>query len=370
MLGGNNTTPMSQFINIVEPTLSSEAGHCFSFVSSLCQANEKARFLLWVNHLSSVTFPTNNVELKKYFFRKIRKIQCFFLYKKLLGTQDKILISTAGRIDLAIFDWVSKGTISPNKVYFYFHWMNASHKKISQLRKLAIKQPHLVILGPTQSVVKVFQDSGFKRTHVVPYPISAVTLKNHTQVQSFSRVWFAGAARQDKGFGKVVDLIEHASSLGLKIPFTLQTSSDHYGKYDAETKADITRLKSIPYSHLEIRADTLSKDAYTNLFLGAICIQPYLSSDFADRISGVTLDALSAGSPIVTSAGTWIARQVERFDAGVVFDTTSPGHMLTAINKVIAEYDYYSRKAMIAGQTLQDENSANHLASIILMNKI
>lgn len=361
---------MSQIINIVEPTLTSQAGHCFSFVSSLCQANKKIHFLLWVNHFSSLTFPTNNVEVKKYFFRKIRKIQCFFLYKKLLGAQDKILISTAGRIDLAIFDWVSKGVIPPNKVYFYFHWINESHKKIAQLRQLAIKQPHLVLLGPTLSVVKVFQDAGFKRAYVVPYPISAVTLKNHTQVQPFSRVWFAGAARKDKGFGKVVDLIEYASSLGLNIPFTLQTSSDHYGKYDAETKADITRLKSIPYSHLEIRADTLSKDAYTNLFSGAICIQPYQSSDFADRISGVTLDALSAGSPIVTSAGTWIARQVERFDAGVIVDTTSPGHMLTAIKKVIAEYESYSKKAMIAGQTLQDEHSANHLSSIILLNNI
>jgi glycosyltransferase involved in cell wall biosynthesis len=338
-------------------------------VNSLCQANKKARFLLWADHLSALTFPTNNVEIKKYFFRKIRKIQCFFLYKKLLGTQDKILISTAGRIDLAIFDWVSKGAIPPNKVYFYFHWINESHKKISQLRKLAVKQPHLVILGPTPTVVKVFQDAGFKRVHVVPYPISAVTLKNHNQVQPFSRVWFAGAARQDKGFGKVVDLIEYASSLGLKIPFALQTSPDHYGKYDAETKADITRLKSIPYSHLEICPDTLSKDAYTHFFSGAICIQPYQSSDFADRISGVTLDALSAGCPIVTSAGTWIARQVERFDAGVVFDSISPGHMLTAINKVIAEYEFYSKKAMIAGQILQDEHNANHLANIILLNK-
>jgi hypothetical protein len=361
---------MPQTIHIVEPTLTSEAGHCFSFVNSLCHANNKARFLLWADHRSLLTFSTNNVEIKKYFFRKIRKIQCLFLYKKLLDTQNKILISTAGRIDLAIFDWVSNETIPPNKVYFYFHWINESHKKISQLRKLAIKQPNMVILGPTPSVVKVFQDAGFERAHVVPYPISADALKSDMQVQLFSRVWFAGAARRDKGFGKVVDLIEYASSVGLKIPFTLQTSPDHYGKYDAETKADITRLKSIAYSHLEIRADTLSKDAYTNLFLGAICIQPYLSSDFADRISGVTLDALSAGSPIVTSAGTWIARQVERFDAGVVFDTTSPGHIFTAINKVIAEYDYYSRKAMIAGQTLQAEHSANHLASIILMNKI
>lgn len=360
---------MSQIINIVEPTLTSEAGHCFSFVSSLCQADRKTRFILWGNYFSLLTLPVKNTELKKYFFRKIRKIQSFFLYKKLLGTQEKILISTAGRIDLAIFDWVSKGVIPSNKVYFYFHWINASHKKISRLKKLAIKQPNLVILGPTLSVVKVFQDAGFKHAHLVPYPISVEALKNSAQVQPFSRVWFAGAARQDKGFGKVVDLIEYVGSLGLNIPFTLQTSSDHFGKYDTETKADIARLKRIAYAHLEILNDTLSTEVYSHLFAGAVCIQPYRAADFADRISGVTLDALSAGSPIVTSAGTWIARQVERFDAGIVVDTTSPEQLLTAIKKVIAEYECYSKKTIIAGQTLQDEHSANHLANVILLNK-
>ena len=43
---------------------------------------------------------------------------------------------------------------------------------------------------------------------------------------------------------------------------------------------------------------------YAKQFDGAICIQIYDRSDFADRISGVTLDAFMAGSPIMTTAGT------------------------------------------------------------------
>jgi len=63
-------------------------------------------------------------------------------------------------------------------------------------------------------VVKVFQEAGFKHAHLVPYPISAAASKNPAQLQPFSRVWFAGAARQDKGFSKVVDLIEYVGRLG------------------------------------------------------------------------------------------------------------------------------------------------------------
>jgi len=72
---------MPQIINIVEPTLTSEAGHCFSFVSSLCQADKKTRFILWGNHFSSLTLPAKNVELKKYFFEKSVKFKAFFYIK-------------------------------------------------------------------------------------------------------------------------------------------------------------------------------------------------------------------------------------------------------------------------------------------------
>lgn len=358
---------MPKTINIVEPTLTNESGHCFSFINSLCLNIKEVNIILWGNRNSSLIFPQKNIVQKKIFFRKIRKIQCFFLYKKLLKTPGKILISTAGVIDLLFLNWMAKGRIRPNKAYLYFHWIKQENKKLKQLRRLAIKQPNVIILGPTLSVVKIFQDAGFKHTHIAPYPISPKALPDKNS-HSFIRVLYAGAARQDKGFSKVVDLLEYAHRLQLQIPFMLQTSADHYGKYDQETKSDIVRLKNIPYPHLEMCENTLTQKAYSEFFVGAICIQPYLPIDFADRISGITLDALSAGSPIVTTAGTWMARQVIRFDAGIVVETTTPDVMLVAIERIIANYNYFSKNSITAGRTLQDEHSAHHLANIILNN--
>jgi glycosyltransferase involved in cell wall biosynthesis len=226
-------------------------------------------------------------------------------------------------------------------------------------------QPNLVILGPTATVISAFQEAGFKQISIVPYPSSVNISIKSEQALPFKSVWYAGAARQDKGFGKVVDLIKYVNDLGLNIPFTLQTSPDHYGKYDDATKSDITRLHRIPYKYIKIYSDTLSNDQYKSNFLGAICIQPYLASDFADRISGVTLDALLTGSPIVCSEGTWTARQVERFKAGIVFNSTSPADMLDSIEKVITDYEHYSKNARLASQTLQKEHSSTHLAKIL-----
>jgi hypothetical protein len=156
-------------------------------------------------------------------------------------------------------------------------------------------------------------------------------------------------------------LVEHMNNLGLQIPFRLQNSPDHRGKYDGITKTEIQRLEKIPYPYLQLFPETLNQDEYAELFAGAICIQLYNADLFADRISGVTLDALTAGSPIIATAGTWIARMAQRFDAGKIIYNTEPENVLSAIREIISEYSRYSNNAYAAGQVLQRENSAEFL---------
>lgn len=360
---------MLDIIHIVEPTLSNEAGHCFSQVNAIAQASPDVRIILWANRSASFTFASGNVTLKKYFFRRIRKIQCLFLYRKLLKTQQKILLSTASRLDLSTFDLAAKGMLAENKipkdrVYFYFHWLNASAKKLAQLKEIAQKQPNLVIFGTTPTALETFKNAGFAHTHVVPYPIPSSAVS--TSQQPFSNVLFAGAARQDKGFTQVVSLIEYAAEKKLNVPFLIQCSAEHFSKYDATTKADVVRLKRISYPHLTIYTETLDTQQYIAHFAGAICIQLYNTKDFADRVSGVTLDALAAGSPILTLADTWIARQIQQFNAGIVLHTTEPEAIIDALNEMIANYTIYSKNARSTGLALQQSHQAQQLTQLLL----
>jgi len=87
-----------------------------------------------------------------------------------------------------------------------------------------------------------------------------------------------------------------------------------------------------------------------------ICLQLYDAQVFSDRISGVTLDALTAGSPIVTTANTWIARMVLRFDAGLVVQTVAPEEVLAAIERIRFDFARYQAKAHLAGLALRKEN--------------
>ena len=342
---------MTDTIHIVEPTLVDQTGHCYSFIASFCHAGAGAPLCLWAGRNADIAFAEQNVRVQKYFYRKLRRFQSFGLYRRLLRIPGKILVSTAGFGDLVLMKWAAHGTVSPGKAHFYFHWINADNKKRAYLARLAIEQPHLVILGPTPSIISVFREAGFANAHVVPYPISGA-VQNAGGKKDFTGLLYAGAARQDKGISRVVDLVEHMGRLQLQIPFKLQNSPDHRGKYDAATRSDMDRLEKITYPGLQLFPETLSAEEYAHLYAGAICVQLYNAADFADRISGVTLDALSAGSPIVTTTGTWIARIVQRFDAGLTVDSAGPEHVLEAIRKIIDDYPRYNENARKAGLAL------------------
>jgi hypothetical protein len=358
---------MPSVINIVEPTLTSQAGHCYSFVSALCAASDEHSTLrLWIGRQADLTFAEKNVQLRCHFFRKIRRLQSYFLYKKLLLTPDKLFIATAGSADLMLLNWAAKSTIPPNRAYLYFHWFNTNEKKRTRLRELAQKQPNLVIFAPTESVVEVFQDAGFGQVSLIPYPVSQTQTQHFSENIPFRHLLYAGAARQDKGFSRVVDLIAYFKESDFQIPVVLQISGEHYDKYDDATRVDIQRLKAIDYSPLQFYEETLTSEAYIKIFSGAICLQLYSQEVFAGRVSGVTLDAFSAGSPTVTTADTWIARMVTRFSAGVIVEDSTPPEVWIRIQKVMEEYADYRGRACEAGHVLQEENSAKNLYQALL----
>jgi hypothetical protein len=358
---------MTETVHIIEPTLSSEAGHCHSFVASLCQAGsvDQTQFRVWGGKQAG--FPglvAENLCLERFFYRKIRRLQELFLFRRLLAGPGRIFVSTAGRVDMVLLDLAASAGVPPNKVFFYMHWVRPTPRKLAFFRKMARRHPALVIMGPTPSVVEVFACCGFTNCLVVPYPITPRGTEQ-VPVTGFRHLLFAGAARQDKGFSHVVDLLSHLAAEGTAIPVTLQTSADHYDKYDAATKSDLERLAHLHYPQLAICPETLAASNYFALYNGAICLQPYNVQDFSDRISGITLDALSMGAPLVTLAGTWMARVVERFAAGIVITSPTPDQLLDAVQRIMAEYGRYQANACRAGRTLQEEHSASHLYALL-----
>ena len=355
-------------IEIVEPTLEGESGHCRSFLLSLCGAGRSREVAFRVYGGKRASLPEaegERCEVVPFFSRRLRRLQAFFLYRKLLGGSGRIFVSTAGRTDMVLLDLASKGEIPPGRVYLYFHWLRPSTRKLAYFRRFAAAHPGVTILGPTDSVVAPFRECGFRDVRTVPYPITPATPEVRGTGGAFRHVLYAGAARRDKGFPKVVDLVCHMAGTGVGIPVTVQASPDHYEKVDEGIRADLERLRKVTVPWLTMFPDSLGGEDYRAMFDGAIVLQPYAREDFADRVSGVTLDAFSAGAPVIATAGTWMARAAHRFGSGAAVPDLSPPMLLSAVETVRADYPRFHRNALEAGRKLQEEHSARHLLEAI-----
>ncbi len=352
---------MTEPIHVVEPTLEDESGHCHSFLAAVCTAGPERRFEIWAGQpRQPLLADLPQVTVHPHFRRRIRRLQAPFLYRRLLREPGRIFVPTAGAADLATVDLVAGGELPPGKAAFFFHWIRATDSKRRRLARVARRQPHLRVLGAAPEIVAVLEEAGFPDAQLVPYPISTRAAPAPGPAE-FRQLLFAGAARRDKGFDRVADLVALLKERGERIPVAVQTSAQHYGKRDSEVAADVERLLGLDYSGLRVHPETLEAEAYLGLFHGAICLQPYQREEFAGRVSVVTIEALASGSPVITTAGTWMARTVERLEAGVALEDLSAESLLAAVRGVIDEYDGYSANARKAAEAVRKDHSGAHM---------
>ncbi|HEX4583457.1 MAG TPA: hypothetical protein VH183_01425 [Burkholderiaceae bacterium] len=336
-------------LEIVEPTLVSEAGHCAALFSSLRAAAPTLPYRLWIDRRAQLPrIERQAVPLQRFFSRRWRKPQAFWLYRRLLRRDAPILVPTATWFDLRALDLAAPGRIPPRRVFLYFHKWRASPQRAQALRRLARRQPDLLLFGTSEAIVQALRAAGFARVEQVR-PVLGADLAPAPPAP-FRTLLSAGAARADKGFAHVVDLIEHLARTGSNLPIAVQASADHYGRYDERTRADLRRLRDSRYPHLTVLADTLDPAQYQGLFAGSICLQPYGRADYADKMSAVTFDALRNGAPIVTVSGTTMATIAQQSGAGLVVDEPTPQALLQACQAVLQQYPQFSERARQAGE--------------------
>ena len=358
-------SPMPPPLHIVEPTLTGDAGHCHSLIRALAGAAAlRADLTVWAG-VQAVSFWHGPGRLAPIFHRRWRRLQAFWLVRRLLRQPGRILVATAGTADLVSADWAARGVIPPHKLFLFVHWLNTKPSKARRLAAIAQRQPHLEILAPSPSVAGFFRQCGFKAT-VVPYPLEAQAAPAALASPVFKHLLVAGSARLDKGFAQVVDLVAEMQRRGLICPITVQTSVEPRHQHDQALGQQLGRLHATGYPALHTPDQAMDPAAYRALFDGAIVVQPYRAQDFQDRISGVTLDALAAGCPVVVTAGTWAARLVQRFDAGIAADDLSADGLLRAITPIQQDFARYASNAQTAAASVRAEHSAQGLIDVVL----
>jgi hypothetical protein len=360
-------------LHIVEPTLSNEAGHCMSLVRAMTGAAQQAGCsdtTVWAGRSMALQPWTAPAKLQAHFERGWRRLQALALYRKLLQAPGRVLVATAGSADLISLDWAARSLgqrIASKKVSVFVHWLKIKSGKAKLFEAIARRHPGLQVLAPTEGVVQFFKQCGF-HAQLVAYPLDAScsTQPERTEAARFKHLLVPGAARMDKGFGHIVELVEAMQQRHLDWPIVVQTSLEHKHDKDPDLMAALQRLRASRYKGLQMRDEALNRSSYRALFDGAIVIQPYRAADFLDRVSGVTLDALNAGAPVVVTDGTWMSRLVQRHQAGVAAADLSPDGLIHAIEIVLADHVGFAARAQVAAAQVQSEHSARALMDAVL----
>ncbi len=367
-------------LHIIEPTLTGLSGHEYGYVASLINANKNFNFDIhvWLGKKASnkdvisnlLSINKHTVTIHKYFIRSIRQFQKFFLYYKFLKNNNPFYVCTGGLIDLWICDFLSKFLKCVNTksthgkvAFFHFHQFNKTTRKIQKLNKISANaKENFKILATTPNLTKIFTDCGFIHSKSIACP--GVTPKYPIgKIQcSFNKILYAGAARADKGFSLVVDTVIAMQTEHAYLPFVLQISAPNSNRYDSKTLSSLTKLQKIVNLNHRVRLyrNALTTYQYQELFLGAICLLVYEQEKYADKFSGVALDAFYAGCPIITVDNTWMGDITKNFDAGIVLQQATVIAISAAILKIKEQYNYYHSNAKRAAEHLIVTHDPKH----------
>lgn len=342
-----------KILNLIEPTLFDQTGHSYGYVRSLLVANQCLQFnmQIWLDKRGKNLLHGLNCTRKAYFYRPLRQIQKLFLYAKLIRKREIIFISTTELWDIKILRFYSKYFKVEAKIILHFHQFKQTPKKLKYLQQNAASCSNMEILVPTTKLATIFQKFNFKCT-VVPCPTFSIARTLDNTTAKFHKVLYAGAARHDKGFGRVVNLLHHFRVQQNFIPFEIQVSTPNSKRYDNETELALKTIQNIDNRNLVLHKDTLDQEQYLSLFNNAICLLLYDQKSYQDKFSGIALDAFYAGCPIVTIEDTWMGDIAQKYQAGIALHGYSLESIQTAIETIIKNYDFYHTNAKKAALEL------------------
>jgi hypothetical protein len=148
------------------------------------------------------------------------------------------------------------------------------------------------------------------RTCPIPHTAPA---SEHEPVLEPLRITYLGDARGEKGYqhlpGVVQDLWRSEAQPG-KVSFVLQSN---YNVYPGEPDAVVARsqLSAFPAGKVQLITESCTSEEYRRtLMSAAVMLLPYRAEEYYSRSSGVLIEALAAGIPVVVPATSWLAKQI------------------------------------------------------------
>jgi hypothetical protein len=270
-----------------------------------------------------------------------------------------LVLTAGGRHAAAVSAAGALSGRPPGNARLFFHRPPSTGRDRLLLPFAASAREHAMAVAPTEAVARSLRTGGWRRVECVPYPALGAPVP--PRPVPFSHLLMAGAARLNKGLDLVASLAARWAAEDRTIPLQVQVSKKHAARHGRREGAVVEALLSSGYGGLRAEGTPPDRDEYIGRFRGALVLAPYDREQFASQVSGVVLDALLHGAPVVTTRGTWSGAQVERFGAGVTMEERTAAALSTSIDRVLEEWPAYAARACAAAPILAAEHDPRRL---------
>ena len=181
---------------------------------------------------------------------------------------------------------------------------------INFIQSLSVQNVYLYT--DTKELSGQYERVGKTTFHTLPIPHTIPPRSKQIDEKSPLTVTYIGDARTEKGYHYMPHIIDDLWSRYIengKIRFTLQSN---FNIPNGEPKVAVARsqLEFFPKDKVTLIYDPLSFDEYIKLLLSSdIVLLPYEESNYYARSSGILVECLCAGIPVIVPTATWLSRQ-------------------------------------------------------------
>ena len=385
---------------IIDPDATNEWGHFLAYDQQLAQA---AKYVgldtkLWANHALNTQrnyaefdqvvrpfsdhtwvygnrWPDEEPRARARFYTELDSA----LHRlNPTATQPCLLVMYCGSAQAAeILELVLHNHLHTSVVMnlFYSYNTHLSDSNFSQryggvLRRIASGASTVRLFSPTYQAAAEFQQHTNVQLPVLPHPSTTFSdqaarsapadYHRKLPTEGKFRVMFPGGVRQDKGF-LLTSRVVHALLGEEQFVFSVRTRTA--GVISNELSETVSTLNALG-------VDTNDAELTLGKFIqwlnsGDILVLPYPASSFAQRTSGLLIDALILGIPVIVINGTWLANEVIRSQAGLAV-AENVESIVAAIRHISEHYEHYVKNARQAAKRHLQQNSWAALLNQIL----
>ncbi len=166
----------------------------------------------------------------------------------------------------------------------------------------------------TEELTEQYERLGVFRFHTLPVPHTCQA-SDRIRNDGPLRLTYLGDARIEKGFHLIPELAERLERDYLATGRVRLALQCNYNIPGGEPRAAIARdqLETMRRGYIEFHKEPLTSEEYRKLLLSAdINFLCYDAANYYARSSGILVESLAVGIPVIVPAGCWLSRQLLR----------------------------------------------------------